>query len=139
MHCLIEKTMMHIFINEKSIFEEYREHLFCEVDIIGRTLPVVAKPEASKMSFHGHLMKIIKIYSSIKTVNEKIINHIKAYGELESQVAQTIIKPYEQKCLKELSSYQMDVAQAPTEYKVRQMTVLPQQPITNKLLDNIDE
>ena len=38
LHMLIEKSFYHVFISERKIYEEYKRHLFCEVDIIKATV-----------------------------------------------------------------------------------------------------
>lgn len=35
---LIEKSFYHVFISERKIYEDYKRHLFCEVDIIDITV-----------------------------------------------------------------------------------------------------
>jgi hypothetical protein len=40
---LIEKSFYHIFISERKIYEEYKKHLFCDLDIIDLTANRVLK------------------------------------------------------------------------------------------------
>lgn len=107
MHNLIEKTFLHVFSNDKSLYLNYLEHLFCEVDVIGRTANVAIKAEMRAMGFYGHLIRVIKIYSGIQTTNDNIIRTIKAYGELWTKVAVGVLKPYDDCCSKDLGSYQI--------------------------------
>lgn len=37
LHVLIEKSFLHIFISERKIYQQYKKHLFCEIDIIDAT------------------------------------------------------------------------------------------------------
>lgn len=37
LHMLIEKSFLHVFISERKIYEKYKKHLFCEIDIIDLT------------------------------------------------------------------------------------------------------
>jgi hypothetical protein len=86
LHMLIEKSFYHIFISERKIYEDYKKHLFCDLDIIDITVSRVLKmfPEdkfyehIKKKAYFGHFMRILKIYSGIQPVDEKIINSIKA-------------------------------------------------------------
>jgi hypothetical protein len=116
--------------------------LFCELDIIGKTANLIVDKDTNKelkrMGFYGHLMKIIKIYSSIQTINENIIQTIKNYKLLWTKVAIDIIKPYDECCLKDLGSYQIEVIQVPVEYKIRQMSFITPQSKT-AITEIIDE
>lgn len=138
MHNLIEKTLLHIFSNEKSLYENYKQHLFCEIDIIGRTANVVINREKRFLGYYGHLMRIIKIYSSIQTINESIIQTIKNYTELWKEVANNVMKPYDESCSKDLGSYQIELPQSTVEYKIRQMSFIAPQP-KNIISEVIDE
>jgi hypothetical protein len=72
---LIEKSFLHVFISERKIYEQYKKHLFCEIDIIDLTANrVLGQYEDSKVfetlkrkTYFGHFMRILKIYSGIQT------------------------------------------------------------------------
>ena len=71
-HTLIERAFLHIFVSEKMYYEEHKLYLFCEMNIIKRTVSGIVgeKFEVLKSKpFFGHLMRIIKIYSNIQTTN----------------------------------------------------------------------
>lgn len=83
---LIEKSFYHVFISERKIYEEYKKHLFCELDIIDITVNKMLKlfkeeaflDQAKSKAYFGHFMRILKIYSGIQPTDERIISAIKA-------------------------------------------------------------
>lgn len=83
---LIEKSFLHVFISERKIYDKYKKHLFCEVDIIQLTAgKVISLYEDTKIfeilrtkKYFGHFMRILKIYSGIQTTEQVIIDSIKA-------------------------------------------------------------
>lgn len=60
--------------------------MFCEIDIIDCTAGTFYKmfsteqlfKEGKKKAYFGHFMRILKIYSGIQTLDEEIVNAIKA-------------------------------------------------------------
>lgn len=86
LHMLIEKSFLHLFISDRKIYGLYKKHLFCELDIIDCTAGAFMKmfsteqmfKKALKKPYFGHFMRILKIYSGIQTLDEDIINAIKA-------------------------------------------------------------
>ena len=86
LHMLIEKSFLHLFISDRKIYNQYKKHLFCEIDIIDCTAGTFIKmfssdqmfQQAKKKPYFGHFMRILKIYSGIQTLDEEIVNAIKA-------------------------------------------------------------
>ncbi len=114
LHMLIEKSFLHVFISERKIYERYKRHLFCEIDIIeltaGRVMAVYDEAKVFEVlrrkMYFGHFMRILKIYSGIQTTEEGIINAIKAKTDVWNKVSSCLIKPYETICFKELGTYE---------------------------------
>jgi hypothetical protein len=110
---LIEKSFLHVFISERKVYEQYKRHLFCEIDIIELTANrVLSQYEEGKIfeglkkkKCFGHFMRILKIYSGIQTTEEAIINAIKSKTEVWNKISTHLIKPYEAISFKELGSY----------------------------------
>lgn len=113
LHMLVEKSFYHVFISERKIYEEYKKHLFCDLDIIELTASRILRlfPEqgflsaASKKPYFGHFMRILRIYSGIKPTDDSIIDAIKAKTNIWNKVSELLIKPYEAVSFKELGSY----------------------------------
>lgn len=113
LHMLIEKSFYHVFISERKIYEEYKKHLFCELDIIDITVNRMLKQfrednflqQAKNKPFFGHFMRILKIYSGIQPTDDKIIAAIKSKTAIWNKISDILIKPYEAICFKELGSY----------------------------------
>lgn len=111
---LVEKSFYHVFISERKIYEEYKKHLFCDLDIIELTASRILRlfPEqeflsaASKKPYFGHFMRILRIYSGIKPTDDSIIDAIKAKTNIWNKVSELLIKPYEAVSFKELGSYE---------------------------------
>ena len=99
---LIEKSFYHIFISERQIYDEYKKHLFCDLDIIDITVSRMLRmfPEdnflnmAKKKPYFGHFMRILKIYSGIQPTDEAIIAAIKAKTNIWNKISELLIKPY---------------------------------------------
>ena len=80
LHKLIERSFLHIFEASKKIYDVYKRHLFCEVSIIELTGKRVIDTFSSQDSFKvmkrkgyfGLLIRIIKIYSGIQTLDKDI-------------------------------------------------------------------
>lgn len=95
LHMLIEKSFYHVFISERKIYQEYKRHLFCEVDIIDITVNRMLKnfreqkflDEAKSKSYFGHFMRILKIYSGIQPTDEKIITAIKSKTNIWNKIS----------------------------------------------------
>lgn len=114
LHMLIEKSFYHIFISERKIYEEYKKHLFCDLDIIeltvGRALRLFPEEHfydnIKRKAYFGHFMRILKIYSGIQPTDEAIISAIKSKTVIWNKISDLLIKPYEAICFKELGSYE---------------------------------
>lgn len=108
LHMLVEKSFYHIFISERKIYEDYKHHLFCDLDIIEATAARVLKAfpennflaEVKKKPYVGHFMRILKIYSGIQPTDEAIIAAIKAKTTTWNKISELLIKPYEAVCFK---------------------------------------
>ncbi len=51
-------------------------------------------------------MRILKIYSGIQTDDKKVVDCIKAKTDLWNKISQTLIKPHENICFKELGTHE---------------------------------
>lgn len=92
---LIERTFLHLFVNEKRFYDEYKHYSFCGMNIIARTAGRIAGEKFQQLKsrgYFGHLMRIIKIYSSIQTTNEAIIKVIRDNSDLWAKVTKEVIK-----------------------------------------------
>ena len=125
LHNLINKTIEHVFSDEKLIYEDYKEHLFCEVDIIQLTIPKIHNETLASMRdkhWFGHLVRIIKNYSKIQTQSTNIFGVIEREKELWTKAVGGIIKDYTEATQKELGTYEIE-DQKPIEYKVVEVSV----------------
>jgi hypothetical protein len=71
-HTLIERTFLHLFVNEKKFYEEYKYYIFCGMNIIAKTAGRIVNEKFQQVrskGYFGHLMRIIKIYSTIQTTD----------------------------------------------------------------------
>jgi hypothetical protein len=79
---MIEKLFLLIFRTERLINEEIKSYIFCEAKIIDLTAAKYMTEFTSdenlassmgnsyrRKGYFGHLMKVMKIYSSIQTTN----------------------------------------------------------------------
>lgn len=61
---------------------------------------------SKRKGYFGYLMRIMRTYSEIHTMDADIINSIKNKSQLWSKVNRLIIKPFYTLSLKELGSYE---------------------------------
>lgn len=133
LHMLIEKSFYHVFISERSIYDDYKRHLFCDLDIIDATVSRVLRlfrednflAQAKAKPYFGHFMRILKIYSGIQPTDERIIAAIKAKTHTWNKISELLIKPYEAICFKELGSYDNVPAPAFQDFTVKKELSLP--------------
>lgn len=78
-------------------------------------------PKVQKKYYFGVLMKIIKIYSSILTVNEKIREAISSRTELWREMSKKILKPYEESHKEEMGNFENVPDTVPVEFKVKKI------------------
>lgn len=127
LHMLIEKSFYHVFISERRIYEDYKRHLFCDLDIIDATVSRILRlfkednflQQAQAKPYFGHFMRILKIYSGIQPTDERIIAAIKAKTHTWNRISELLIKPYEAICFKELGSYDNVPAPAFQDFTVK--------------------
>ena len=141
LHTLISKLTEVVFSQERAIYDQYQEHLFCEVDIISLTILPIQKDTmktAITKNHFGHLIKIIKNYSKIQTNNTKIYSVIQKYKDLWTNVANGIIKQYTEASQKELGTYDIQDPK-PVEYKETKISAIVTHPAMIMNLKNIDD
>lgn len=111
---LIEKSFLHVFISDRKIYQQYKKHLFCEVDVIQITAGAFSAKfgfenmfrEGRKKPYFGHFMRILKIYSGIQNVEESIVEVIKTKSDLWNKIAKHLMNPYESINEKKLGTYE---------------------------------
>lgn len=126
LHMLIEKSFLHIFISDRRIYQEYKKHLFCELDVIEMTAGAFERmfsidkifQEGRKKPYFGHFIRILKIYSGIQTTQESIVEVIKTKSELWNKIIKHLINPYEALNEKKLGSYDNVPTPQLQEFKV---------------------
>lgn len=142
---LIERTFLHLFVNEKKFYDDYKHYCFCGMNIIARTAGRISHDKFQQLKgkgFFGHLMRIIKIYSSIQTTDEQIIRVIRENSDLWAKVTKEVIKLHEEISFKALGTYDLPNYNPQTiEFKVKQTsgTVMPHPRPRNDLLDSIND
>lgn len=141
LHGLIEKLFAIIFKTDRSIGEAYKVHLFCELDIILRSIQMIGGQQAShhKKGFFGHMFKIVKIYSKDAIAVPEIQAVINKYADQWKEFVLTTIKPYEDTCAKDLGSYDVQVELKPIEYRIKQtacIAPLEKSPLGEKMAED---
>lgn len=139
---LIEKSFYHVFISERKIYEDYKRHLFCELDIIESTANRMLRlfPQenflkaASKKPYFGHFMRILRIYSGIKPTDQRIVEAIRAKTNIWNTISELLIKPYEEVTFKELGSYENTPAPPIQEFSIQKHGALSNLPHNNKAI-----
>ena len=147
LHMLIEKSFYHVFISERKIYEDYKRHLFCELDIIDATVTRVLRlfkedgflEQAKAKPYFGHFMRILKIYSGIQPTDERIIAAIKAKTHTWNKISELLIKPYEAICFKELGSYENVPAAVYQEFTVKKESNMAPVAQNNLTLSEIEQ
>jgi hypothetical protein len=126
LHVLVEKSFLHIFISERKIYQQYKKHLFCEIDIIDGTAGYFLRlfpidrlfEEGRKKLYFGHFMRILKIYSGIQTEDQAIVQAIRGKSELWGKISKHLITPYESIYEKKLGTYEMVAEPVYQEFSV---------------------
>lgn len=147
LHMLVEKSFYHVFISERKIYEEYKKHLFCELDIIDLTANRILRlfPEqnflalASKKPYFGHFMRILRIYSGIKPTEDSIIDAIKAKTSIWNKVSELLIKPYESISFKELGSYDNVPTPLTQDFTIQRQATLSPLPQNSTTIQEIQK
>lgn len=147
LHMLIEKSFYHVFISERKIYEEYKRHLFCDIDIIECTANRMLRlfshdhflKHASKKSYFGHFMRILRIYSGIKPTDQRIIEAIKSKTSIWSKISELLIKPYEEVTFKELGTYEDVPTPLVQEFKIQKHGALNTLPHNDKAIQEVEE
>lgn len=101
--------------------------MFCEISIIDLTTKRLLDTfqdeapfeKARKRGYFGPLMKIVKIYSSIETRNEKIKSAITAKSTFWNELSRKILKPYEQCWKDELGTLENVPDTTPIEFTTK--------------------
>lgn len=115
------------------------------MNIIARTAGRISNEKFQQLKgkgYFGHLMRIIKIYSSIQTTDEKIIRVIRENSDLWAKVTKEVIKLHEDISFKALGTYDLPNYNPVTiEFKIKQTsgTMMPHPRPRNDVLENIND